>query len=148
MTNWIAFQLRKIGVTVHDEDPIILTMGLPKSYNTFVISLNAIDTTTLTLDFIITHLLNEQSQQSDSNLCHPSPDPGLAAATLISSGKHGSCTGFQAHNNLAHIMCYKCSQKGHFQANCPNPPPKSQPFKQSANATFDHDDLDEILEAW
>jgi gag-polypeptide of LTR copia-type len=122
----IVFQLWDIGVAIDDEDLIlILTMGLPKSYDTFVISLNAINTTTLTLNFVITHLLNEQSQQSGSNPSHSSPDPGLTAATLISSGKPGSCTGFQAHSNLTHITCYKYDQKGHFQANCPNPPPKS-----------------------
>jgi gag-polypeptide of LTR copia-type/Zinc knuckle len=150
MANWIAFQLREISITVDNEDLIlILTMGLPKSYDTFIISLYTINTTTLILNLIITHLLNKQSRQSGSNLSHPSPDPGLTAATLISSGKPGSHTGFQAHSNLTHITCYKCGQKGHFQANCPNPPPKPLPSEQSANAAFDHDDfLDEISGTW
>jgi gag-polypeptide of LTR copia-type len=78
MANWIAevhgiaFQLGEISITVDNEDLILIltTMGLPKSYDTFVISLDTINTTTLTLNFIITCLLNKQSQQSGSNPSH------------------------------------------------------------------------------
>jgi hypothetical protein len=70
MANWIAevrgvaFHLEQIGVTVDDEDLIlVLTMGLPKSFDTFVISLDT-DTTPLTLNHIVTRLLNEESRQT------------------------------------------------------------------------------------
>jgi hypothetical protein len=156
MANWIAevcgiaFQLGEIGVTIDDEDLIlVLTMGLPKSYDTFVISLDSTDPATLTLNFVITHLLNEQSRQSVGDPSCMSPalrDPGLAAVTL-SSEKPGSRTGFRQNssNNLAHIMCYKCSLKGHFQANCPTNQSllKSQPSEGTANGAFDLDELDD-----
>ena len=61
MANWIAevhgitFQLGEIGVTIDNEDLIlVLTMGLPKSYDTFVISLDTTDPAALTLNFVIT----------------------------------------------------------------------------------------------
>ena len=48
MSNWIAdvqqaaFRLNKVGYTATDEDKIlVLTQGLPLSYDPFIISLNA-----------------------------------------------------------------------------------------------------------
>jgi hypothetical protein len=121
-------------------------MGLPKSYDTFVISLNSTDPATLTLNFIITHLLNKQFRQfiGDPSCMSPAPcDPGLAAVTL-SSEKPGSHTGFRQNssNNLAHITCYKCGLKGH--ANCPTDQslPKLQPSEGTANGAFNLDELD------
>ena len=55
---WISFQLTQMGVSVDDEEIIlVLTMGLPPSYHTFVSTLENVDN--LTLDYIISCLLNE-----------------------------------------------------------------------------------------
>ena len=70
MVSWIsdvknaAFQLEAAGVTTIDEDVILaLTEGLPKSYSTFIIALDSIPANNLTLDTVITHLLNEEVHQ-------------------------------------------------------------------------------------
>ena len=68
MSSWIvevcriSFQLMQMGVSVNDEEIIlVLTMGLPPSYQTFVGTLENVNN--LTLDYIINHLLNEESCQ-------------------------------------------------------------------------------------
>ena len=160
MANWIAevhgvaFHLEEISVTIDDEDLIlVLTMGLPKSFDTFVISLDT-DTTPLTLNHVITRLLNEESQQTvDTRPVHEH-DPSLAATTF-SSEKPGSHTGGRCQNtghSLAHITCYKCGQKGHFQANCPNhsaslSQPSSTNDTHAAHTAFYVDDLEEQSES-
>ena len=67
MVSWIsdvknaAFQLEATGVTIIDEDVILaLTEGLPESYSTFIVALDSIPADDLTLDIIITRLLNEE----------------------------------------------------------------------------------------
>ncbi|KAG6884531.1 hypothetical protein C0993_010345, partial [Termitomyces sp. T159_Od127] len=64
---WIeeVCSLTTIDVPVFNEDIIvILTAGLPTLYETVIISLNAVDSNNLTLNFVITCLLNEESQQN------------------------------------------------------------------------------------
>ena len=70
MVSWIydvknaAFQLEAAGVTIIDEDVILaLTEGLPESYSTFSVTLDSIPADDLTLDIIITCLLNEEVHQ-------------------------------------------------------------------------------------
>ncbi|TBU23862.1 hypothetical protein BD311DRAFT_602175, partial [Dichomitus squalens] len=73
MTSWIAdvhqlaFQLKDIGATyttVTDEDIIIvLTKGLPSSYEHLVVSLDATLSDDLTLNLVIRRLVNEESRQ-------------------------------------------------------------------------------------
>ena len=67
MEGWIgevcshANKLKTIDVDISDEDIIVvLTAGLPPSYTTVIISLDAVKSKELTLDFIITHLSNEE----------------------------------------------------------------------------------------
>ena len=70
MVSWIsdvknaAFQIEAAGVTIIDEDVILaLTEGLPESYSTFSVTLDSIPADDLTLDIIITCLLNEEVHQ-------------------------------------------------------------------------------------
>jgi hypothetical protein len=58
----IALQLTEIGIAVDDEDIIlVLTRGLPSTYENFVITLDSTPTSQLTLDYIISCLLNEEA---------------------------------------------------------------------------------------
>ena len=58
----IAFQLTEIGIAVDDEDIIlVLTRGLPSTYKNFIIILDSTPTSQLTLDYVISHLLNEEA---------------------------------------------------------------------------------------
>ena len=70
MVSWIsdiknaAFQLEAAGVTILDEDVILaLTEGLPESYSTLIVTLDSIPADSLTLDIVITCLLNEEVHQ-------------------------------------------------------------------------------------
>ncbi|KAI8988987.1 hypothetical protein BD414DRAFT_385160, partial [Trametes punicea] len=70
MTSWIAdirqlaFQLQDIGATVTDKDIIIvLTKGLPSSYEHLIVTLDATPTDDLTIDLVIRRLVNEESRQ-------------------------------------------------------------------------------------
>jgi hypothetical protein len=56
----VTFQLSEIGVSVPDEDVVlVLTAGLPPSYEPLIVSLNAVSPDSLTLNFVISRLLNE-----------------------------------------------------------------------------------------
>jgi hypothetical protein len=58
-------RLKAIDVDVSDEDMIVvLTAGLPSSYTPIVISFDTLENSKLTLDFIITRLLNEEGRQA------------------------------------------------------------------------------------
>ncbi|RDX39378.1 hypothetical protein OH76DRAFT_1394630, partial [Lentinus brumalis] len=70
MTSWIAdvrrlaFKLKDIGATVTDEDMIIvLTKGLPASYEQLVVTLDATPSDELTVDNVVRRLVNEESRQ-------------------------------------------------------------------------------------
>ena len=59
-----AFRLTQIGVEVSDKDFIlVLTQGLPATYETFVVSLDATDPSLLTSEHVISRLLNEEVRQ-------------------------------------------------------------------------------------
>ncbi|EIN06865.1 hypothetical protein PUNSTDRAFT_31133, partial [Punctularia strigosozonata HHB-11173 SS5] len=71
IANWIAdvrsiaFRLEEARANVDDEDIIlVLTMGLPASYQSFICSLDATDASHLTLSYVIDHLLNEETRQT------------------------------------------------------------------------------------
>ena len=47
---------------------VVLTADLPASYTPIVISFDALDSSKLTLDFVITHLLNKEGRQATPSL--------------------------------------------------------------------------------
>ena len=58
----IAFQLQEVSVDVSDEDIILsLTLGLPSSYESFIISLDTTPPDQFTLDYVIARLMNEEA---------------------------------------------------------------------------------------
>ena len=138
MSQWIsevrslAFRLRGIGVSVEDEDVIlVLTMGLPVSFDHFVIALDATDPSMLTLEDVISRLLNEESRQE-----YVAPE---ATENPTALSAHYPTRSKPSPSNLAHITCFTCGNKGHYQANCPShssssPAPSPAPSKPAAAA--------------
>ena len=56
-----AFQLEAAGVSTINEDIILaLTEGLPDSFSTFIVTLDSLPPSELTLDNVIMRLLNEE----------------------------------------------------------------------------------------
>ena len=132
MQNWIAvvrhtaFCLTQIGVEVSDEDFIlVLTQGLPATYKTFVVSLDATDPSLLMSEYVICRLLNEEVHQSGpkEQLSTPQKD---AVFQVDKKQK-------RPLRPIEEITCYKCQQKGHYQSQCPeNVKPEAHSIEESA----------------
>jgi len=124
MGSWIAdvqqaaFRLKEVGYTAMDEDKIlVLTQGLPPSYDPFIISLDTAiangttaDNPSISLEVVKAHLLNEESHQCAAQPV-PNPDPAVALAVTTIALK--PC------RPLEQITCFHCGEKGHYQINCP-----------------------------
>jgi hypothetical protein len=104
----IAFLLEEADVTVTDDDIILaITSGLPQSYDSFLISLDATPNDDYTLSYVIARLVNEYQRQHAHH--HHQPTTDLTDAALAAAPRR----------DLAHITCFKCGKKGHYQSNCP-----------------------------
>lgn len=139
MSAWIAEvrtlaqRLRGLEVSVDDEDIILaLTMGLPCTYDMFVVTLDATAATDLDLHAVISRLLNEESRHAAvvtaEELEKEEEEAAIAAALKPAASK------------LQRITCFNCGNKGHFQANCPHPRadvPKTSPAPVAAAAALD-----------
>ena len=122
MSSWIvdvqqaAFHLNEVGYTATDEDKIlVLTQGLPPSYDPFIISFDATiaasgskDDPSISLEVVKSHLLNEESHQ---RAAQPVTTPGVTLAVTPATQK--------THRPLKQITCFHCGEKGHYQINCP-----------------------------
>jgi hypothetical protein len=114
MEGWIgevrsrANRLKAIDVDVSNEDIIVvLTAGLPSSYTTVIISLDAVKPQELTLDFIITRLLNEEGHQViSSNVSEVKKEEPNNTAMMSKRSSHN-------------VQCYYCLEMGHFSSACP-----------------------------
>ncbi|KAI5989250.1 hypothetical protein EDD15DRAFT_2107955, partial [Pisolithus albus] len=119
MQAWIAevrrtaFQLQEVDVSVSDEDIIlVLTLGLPTSYESFVVSLDTTPPDQLTLDYVITRLMNEEAWQS-----HSSSVVDSESGALLTSAQNRARLGRRVA--LKNITCFNCGEKGHYQSHCP-----------------------------
>jgi gag-polypeptide of LTR copia-type/Domain of unknown function (DUF4219)/Zinc knuckle len=128
----LATQLTEIGFNVDDEDLIlVLTGGLPPSYENFVVTLDATPPSLLTLDYVITRLLNEETRQN-GNTSRAEPE-NIAMAVMPARRKP---------RDISQITCFNCAEKGHYQSNCPKPK-KSQKPETVAIAIEDNSDSEE-----
>lgn len=132
MESWIgevrslSNRLTAINVKVTDEDMIVvLTASLPSSYTPVVVSFDGIDPGKLTLDFVITRLLNEESRQSAPSSSGAEVKPEDNAAML-------------AKRAGPNITCFYCGEKGHYAINCPHRK-KSPTPTQTAGAAVAND---------
>ena len=111
----IAFLLEEAGVNVTDDDIILaITSGLPHSYDSFLISLDATSDTDYTLPHVIARLVNEYQRQHGRH--QPASDPANVALAATTQ-----------HRDLANITCFGCGKKGHYQSSCPTHPSTPTP---------------------
>ena len=133
MASWISddkgiiFQLSQIGVAVPDEDIILaLTNGLPAPYNYFILTLDSTPSEVSNLNYIIRCL---QTKKIDQRAKSGSPDMTDKALAVTHDRPR--------RLGLAHITCFACGNKGHYQVNCPTHlpqmpaplPPHAVPYK-------------------
>ena len=116
MESWIgevrglANRLKAIDINVSDEDMIVvLTAGLPITYTPIVISFDALDSLKLTLDFVITRLLNEEGRQATPSL----------ALFDIKTENSDTNTALNASKFRSDVQCFYCLLKGHYASVCP-----------------------------
>ncbi|KAH0580484.1 hypothetical protein H2248_001983 [Termitomyces sp. 'cryptogamus'] len=104
--------LLPINISTSDKDIIVvLTASLPPSYETVIISLDAIKPEELTLNFVITCLLNEES-------CQNLTCTTTTATTLKSGEKPGLDTMTATKKTGSTVTCFYCGGIGHFTASC------------------------------
>jgi hypothetical protein len=130
----LANQLKDIGVTVDEEDIIlVLTGGLPPSYDNFVVSLDSTPPADLTLDYVITRLLNEEARQL-----------GTVPTAETSERRNVAFAAAQAKRNLAFITCFNCQKKGHFANDCPEKKTETAAANTAIDLGSESDDYDGV----
>src|SRR5882724_4949684 len=113
VVSWVSdvkkatFQLEAAGISTIDEDIILaLTEGLPDSFSAFIIALDSLPPRELTLDNMVTRLLNEEVRQTPTSTgmnasadptTAPKSEPVMALLTTV-RGKH----------LVFEITCYQC----------------------------------------
>ena len=128
MSAWVgcvksmSFRLEDIGVDVSDEDTIlVVTMGLDKSYDSFIISLNTTSPDQLTLDYIVSHMLNEEVRRTNVE---------IQGVVMKAKGGEKGEVRVKKEDNVAMVaaqkdslmMCWHCRKMGHVKAFCMEKP--------------------------
>ncbi|KAJ7325599.1 hypothetical protein DFH08DRAFT_630308, partial [Mycena albidolilacea] len=106
----LVLRMEHAGIEVTAQDQILaLTMGLPPSYDAVIINFDATPPEQLTVNHVITRLLNEETRQTSSpDTPIPSNNTGDEALAAIA-----------ARRDFGTVSCYFCDKKGHFKADCP-----------------------------
>ncbi|KAJ7915701.1 hypothetical protein B0H13DRAFT_2324094 [Mycena leptocephala] len=108
-----------IGIRIPGSQPRH-TGGLPPTYDNFVVSLDSTPPDDLTLDYVITRLLNEEARQ-------------LGTISPADTWRDAAFTAATGKRTLAFITCFNCQKKGHFANHCP----EKKTEKVAANTAID-----------
>lgn len=145
----IAHRLNATNFKVQDIDLIIaLTQGLSEEYTSMVVSLDATPIDKLTVDFVVSRLLNEEQRQNSAIVDppgramvarHPSrpqwtPHSHSKSHSPKSKGP-GSVAG--SERSPRSTRCYNCGGRGHIARDCPSP--KQEGNHQQAHLARDKD---------
>lgn len=118
MSAWIgeiraqAFEMEEAGLQVSDNDTILaLTMGLPPSFDNLIMSFDDTPSADLTLDYVVTRLLNEETRQKSRN--------NLRTQTETTADDTGVALTVKPVTPVDQITCFFCDAKGHYKSDCP-----------------------------
>ncbi len=104
----LAFRMEKAGIIVTEQDKILaVTMGLPPAYNNVIINFDSMSPDLLTMQLVITRLLNEEAHQE---MIADEPKPKEESLAAVSRTKT---------RTTDEITCYFCDKKGHYKSDCP-----------------------------
>jgi hypothetical protein len=129
MQAWIAsvwhsaYRLEAADFEVTDIDLIIvLTQGLPDCFDPSIVSLDTTPIDQLSVDSVITCLLNEESRQSCTD---PGPDVAALAHSRLDKKTWSKPSKAQSVTNEERsprsLCCYNCGGRGHLACDCPSP---------------------------
>ncbi|KAF7334155.1 CCHC-type domain-containing protein [Mycena venus] len=109
----LVLRMEHAGIEVTAQDQILaLTMGLPSSYDAVIINFDATSPEQLTVNHVITRLLNEETRQISS----PGSSPN---ATVSDNAIDEALAAIAARRDPADVTCFFCDKKGHFKSDCP-----------------------------
>ena len=133
MAAWIgrvkafAFRLEDVGVEVTDEDRILaLTNGLDKTYEAFLISLDATPPGLLSLVHVVDRLLNEETGRENRAAMNSGEN---AFYTARGSNSGGGQSGGPSGSGPP--VCWRCGKGGHIKAFCREEPVHGTGAKES-----------------
>ncbi|KAK0479050.1 hypothetical protein EDD18DRAFT_1086727, partial [Armillaria luteobubalina] len=90
---------------------LAFTLGLPSSYYTVIIHFDATPPDQVTIDHVITRLLNDEIHQTMNHHC--STQNATATDEALSVTQCCSCS------DASKVICLFCDQKGHYKDACP-----------------------------
>ena len=102
----LARKISDLGGSVSDDELIVvLTNKLPESYQPLIVSLELVDESKLTVDYVITRLVNEEDRQGKET---KEEVLALSASTA------------KRRTPRSEITCWGCKKKGHYSYECPD----------------------------
>jgi len=139
----LAGKLTDLRSEISDEEIIlVLTQGLPDSYDSLIVSLDATAPADLTVDAVIARLINEESRQEPAREKFKEETSIALAAREVCSGcqrsghRKDSCPLHKGRSkvNSSKLECWTCGGKGHMSHRCPNNE------KEESNLTREEED--------
>ena len=108
----LAFRMEHAKIAVTDQDKILaITMGLPPSFDNVIINFDSMSPETLTLDLVISRLLNEEVRQITTA---PSVKEDDQIKMELDEAMAVSCS-----KPISEVLCFFCDKKGHYKSDCP-----------------------------
>jgi hypothetical protein len=104
----LAYTIEEAGIPVTDHNKILaLTMGLPTSYDAVIINFDSTAPAELTIQSVITRLLNEETRQLSGSI----PHVAIPENTQIKTGNNIAFVANSRGSRLD-VVCHFCDKVG------------------------------------
>jgi len=117
-------QLKSTGATLEESDVVChLLLTMPAEYNTVVTALETMSTELLTLNFVKTRLLDEESKRNEGTSKRNKHNN--TSSTAFSSASKGTFKGTKNKTKFSY-NCHNCGLPGHKRIDCRKKPQKNK----------------------